>query len=311
MRVPKGLPKYVFVRLLSLIPLLLVVAMIVFVLLNFAPGDPAEMVLGADATPESVAIMRAEMGLDEPLYKQYMNFVANTIRGDFGLSYQSGRPVTQELMRALPITIQLSTVAIVVATAIGILIGVISAVRQYSWTDCTLRVAVLAGVSVPTFWLGLMLMVVFTGYLGWLPSSGWGTLAEAVLPCATLSVFPLAVITRMTRSSMLEVIRQDYIRTAYAKGLSKSAVIIKHAMPNAMVPVINIIGLQFGILLAGAVLVETVFAIPGLGQLTITAVFARDYPMIRAAVILAATMFTVINLIVDVICALLNPRIKI
>lgn len=310
MTIPKGLTKYVLYRLCGLVPLLLIVSILVFLLLNLAPGDPAVMVLGADATPESVAVMRSEMGLDQPLVKQYLSFIKNVLHGNFGLSYQSGRPVTYELKRALPITITLSTIAIFFATLVGVLIGVISAVKQYSLTDFILRIVILAGVSVPTFWLGLMLMVIFTGYLGWLPSSGWGTWQEAILPCSTLSLFPLAVITRMTRSSMLEVIRQDYIRTAYSKGLSKLEVIVKHAMPNAMIPVINIIGLQFGGLLAGAVLVETVFAIPGLGQLTITAVFARDYPTIRATVILAATMFTVINLLVDVFCAFLNPRIK-
>lgn len=306
----KGFLKYVARRLVGMAPLLLVVTAVVYLLLSFAPGDPAELMLGVDATPESIARLRAEMGLDLPLWRQFAGFLSGVLVGDFGDSYQTGRPVLGEIRRVLPVTAQLSGIAIVLATLVGVATGVVSAVKQYSWTDSILRILILAGVSMPTFWLGLMLMVLFSGYLHWLPSSGWGTWREAVLPCLTLSVFPLAVITRMTRSSMLEVIRQDYVRTAMSKGLNRWSVILGHALPNAFIPVITVIGLQFGVLLAGAVIVESVFAIPGLGQLTVVAVFARDYPLIRAAVILAAAMFTLINLLVDITYAFLNPRIK-
>lgn len=310
MRHKRGFAKYIAKRLLGMIPLILVVTAIVFLLLSFAPGDPAELMLGVDATPESIAALRDEMGLNLPVWKQFVNFLLGALKGDLGNSFQSGRPVIGEIMRVLPVTVQLSGIAIVIATLVGVMTGVVSAVRQYSWTDSLLRILVLAGVSMPTFWLGLMLMVLFSGYLHWLPSSGWGSWQEAVLPCITLSVFPLAVITRMTRSSMLEVVRQDYVRTAMSKGLGEWSVILRHALPNAFIPVITVIGLQFGVLLAGAVIVETVFAIPGLGQLTVVAVFARDYPLIRASIILAAALFSVINLLVDITYAFLNPRIR-
>jgi len=310
MKRSKNLWRYVGIRFVGLIPLLLVVSTLVFILLRMAPGDPAVLMLGADATPEAIIEVREKLGLDQPFHIQLGSFLINLTRGDLGRSYQTGRPVTAEIGRTLPVTITLSAIAIVLASVVGILVGVISAVKQYSWMDNVFRIIVLAGVSMPVFWLGLMLMVVFAGWLGWLPSSGWGTWKHMVLPSTTLATFPLAIITRITRSSMLEVIRQDYIRTARAKGLSQSSVVLRHALRNALIPVVTVIGLQFGVLLAGAVLAETVFAIPGLGRLTVTAVFARDYPLIRGAVLLAAALFMFINLTVDVLYTFLNPRIR-
>ncbi|MCR4397734.1 MAG: ABC transporter permease [Firmicutes bacterium] len=302
--------KYVLIRLVGAVPLLLVVAVIVFVLLQYAPGDPAELMLGMDATPENVAQMRVKMGLDKPLHVQLLRFLAGLLRGDLGTSWQSGRPVAEEIGRTLPVTAYVSFVAIVISSVVGVLVGVLSAVRQYSLVDNIVRVVVLAGVSMPVFWLGLMLIVVFSGFLGVLPSSGWGTPKHLVLPAVTLATYPLAMITRLTRSSMLEVIRQDYVRTARAKGLSMRAVIVHHALQNAFIPVVTVIGIQFGVLLAGAVLTESVFAIPGIGRLTVAAVFARDYPVIRASVVLTAAIFVLINLLVDISYTYLDPRIR-
>ncbi|MCL5046608.1 MAG: ABC transporter permease [Actinobacteria bacterium] len=302
--------RYVGLRLLSAVPLLLVVSLIVFVLLSLAPGDPAVLMLGADATPEKVQETRQALGLNDPLYIQYFNFLKSTVRGDFGNSFQTGRPVLEDVARTFPVTAELSLVAIAISSVVGVAVGVLSAVNQYSLLDNIIRVVVLAGVSMPIFWLGLMLIVVFSVYLGLLPSSGWGAFRYMVLPAVSLATFPLAMITRLTRSSMLEVIRQDYIRTARSKGLSVGLVILRHGLRNALIPVVTVIGLQFGVLLAGAVLTETVFAIPGIGRLTVTAVFARDYPVIRACILLTAAIFVLVNLLVDLSYTYLDPRIR-
>lgn len=302
--------RYVGLRLLSAVPLLLVVSLIVFVLLSLAPGDPAVLMLGADATPEKVQETRQALGLNDPLYIQYFNFLKSTVRGDFGNSFQTGRPVLEDVARTFPVTAELSLVAIAISSVVGVAVGVLSAVKQYSLLDNIIRVVVLAGVSMPIFWLGLMLIVVFSVYLGLLPSSGWGAFRYMVLPAVSLATFPLAMITRLTRSSMLEVIRQDYIRTARSKGLSVGLVILRHGLRNALIPVVTVIGLQFGVLLAGAVLTETVFAIPGIGRLTVTAVFARDYPVIRACILLTAAIFVLVNLLVDLSYTYLDPRIR-
>lgn len=303
--------KRILLRALQTIPLLVIVTILTFVLLHFAPGDPAQLMLGNDATPEKVAALREELGLDNPLYVQVWDFIKGVVlRGDFGVSYQSRQPVVDDITRTLPVTIQLSLIGIVVSTIVGVFVGVISAVRQYSLMDNTIRVVVLLAVSMPAFWLGLMLLLVFSVQLMWLPSYGWGSFQQIILPSITVSTFPLAMITRMTRSNMLEVIRQDYIRTARAKGLSSNSVIYRHALRNAFIPVITIIGLQLGVLLTGAVLAETVFALPGLGRLIVSSVYARDYPLIRAAVIYIAFIVMVINLVVDVVYTLLDPRIE-
>jgi len=298
-------------RILQTIPLLLIVTILTFILLHFAPGDPAQLMLGSDATPEKVEALRDELGLNNPLHIQVWDFLKGIIlEGDFGVSFQSRRPVVEDIAQTLPVTIQLSIIGIIVSTIVGVLVGIISAVRQYSFLDNAIRVIVLFAVSMPAFWLGLMLLLVFAVQLHLLPSYGWGTWQQMILPGITISTFPLAMITRMTRSNMLEVIRQDYIRTARAKGLSANKVIYRHALRNAFIPVVTIIGLQLGVLLTGAVLAETVFALPGLGRLVIDSVYARDYPLIRAAVIYIAFIVTIINLIVDVIYTLLDPRIE-
>lgn len=310
-RKKRWLLRYIAKRMAATIPLLLVVTAVVFVLVDFAPGDPAVRILGPDATPERVEQVRVSFGLDKPLYIQYLNFIRDVVlRGDLGRSYQSGRPVAEELARTLPVSLKLTFVAVALSSIVGILVGVLSAVRQYSWIDSLTRIIVLGGVSIPVFWLGLMLIVLFSVKLRLVPSAGWGTMKHMILPAVTLATFPLAMITRLTRSSMLEVIRQDYVRTARAKGLSQRAVIYRHCLRNAFIPVVTVIGLQFGVLLAGSVLTETIFAIPGMGRMLINAVFALDYPIIRACVLVIAALFMGINLLVDISYTYLDPRIR-
>lgn len=303
--------KRIGVRLLQSVPLLLGVIVITFLLLSIAPGDPAEILLSTNATPENIQAMREELGLNDPLAVQLWNFLKGIVtRFDFGFSYQNRQPVLAEIQRTLPLTITLATLAILVSSTVGILVGVISAVRQYSFVDNALRVLILFLVSMPVFWLGLVLLYIFAARLGWLPSYGWGTVRQMVLPVLTLACFPLASITRITRSNMLEVLKQDYICMARAKGLSRSLVVVRHALRNAFIPIVTVIGLQFTALLTGALLCETIFALPGLGRLTVNAVFARDYPIIRGAIILASVFVTVVNLLVDFLYTLLDPRIK-
>ncbi len=302
--------KRVGVRLIQAIPLLLGVIVITFFLLSIAPGDPAEILLSTNATPENIAELRDELGLNDPLYIQLWNFLKGVFTDlDFGFSYQNRQPVITEIARTLPLTITLALLAMLLSSIVGILVGVVSAVKQYSFLDNALRVLVLFLVSMPVFWLGLVLLYIFSARLGWLPSYGWGTLKQMILPVVTLACFPLASITRMTRSNMLEVLKQDYICTARAKGLSSSSVIFRHALRNAFIPVITVIGLQFTSLLTGALLCETIFALPGLGRLTVNAVFARDYPIIRGAIILASVFVTLVNIGIDVVYSILDPRI--
>lgn len=303
--------KRICIRLLQAVPLLFGVIIITFLLLSIAPGDPAEILLSTSATPENIAALRDELGLNDPLYIQLWDFLRGLFtKFDFGFSYQNRQPVITEIGRTLPLTVTLATLSILLSSTIGILVGVVSAVKQYSFMDNALRVLILFLVSMPVFWLGLVLLYIFASKLGWFPSYGWGTLKQMVLPVITLSCFPLASITRMTRSNMLEVLRQDYICTARAKGLSSSSVIFRHALRNAFIPVITVIGLQFTSLLTGALLCETIFALPGLGRLTVNAVFARDYPIIRGAIILASVFVTFVNVAVDIVYSILDPRIK-
>lgn len=303
--------KKIVMRLLAAIPLMLAVIVVTFLLLSIAPGDPANIILGANATPEAVETLRNELGLNDPLYIQLFDFLKGIVtRFDFGKSYTSGASVRDEILRTLPVTISLACFGILFSATIGILVGVISAVKQYSFTDYALRILVMFLVSMPVFWLGLMLMYLFSAKLGLLPPFGWGTLKEAILPIITLTIFPMASITRMTRANMLEVLRQDYIVTAKAKGISATAVIFHHALRNALISVITVIGVQFAGLLTGALLCESIFAIPGMGRLTVTAVYARDYPIIRGAIISASLFVTLVNIAVDIAYSLLDPRIK-
>lgn len=255
--------------------------------------------------------MREELGLNKPLYKQFGSYVWSlVIRGDLGTSYQSKQPVAKEIMQRFPTTILLAVVSVILSVGIGIPTGILSAIRQYSWIDKLSRALALLGVSMPNFWQGLMNILLFSVYLGWLPASGFYGWQYWILPAVTIGTSSAATITRMTRSSMLEVIRQDYIRTARAKGQSERVITIHHALKNALIPIITIIGIQFGGLLGGAVLTETVFAIPGLGKFMVDAIKARNYPVVQGGVLILAFVFSFVNLIIDILYAFVDPRIK-
>ena len=307
----RALLKYAVIRIIMIIPLLFFITLIVFVMLSLAPGDPAVLMLGPESTVERVEELREELGLNNPVLTQYWDFLKKLIlHGDLGRSYQSGIPVIDEIKRTLPVSAQLAINGMLISAFVAILLGVISAVKQYSLVDNVTKIVILAGVSMPIFWLGLLLIVIFSVYFAIFPSSGWGGWEHVVLPSLTIAAYPLAVLSRLTRSSMLEVIRQDYIRTARAKGLSEGVVIFKHALRNAFIPVVTMIGVQFGVLISGSILTETVFAIPGLGMLMVNSIFYRDYTIIRGGILVSALIFAIINLIVDLSYSILDPRIK-
>ena len=302
--------RYIIRRVLFLIPVLLGVAFCVFTLLYLTPGDPARMVLGDMATDEAIKEFRDKEGLNDPYLVQFGNYVWKAINGDIGRSYSSRRPVMKELLTAFPYTLKLSAFAMIIAILIGIPCGIISAIKQYSWFDTITMIFAMVGLSMPVFWLGLLLILLFSVHLRWLPSSGFSTFKAMILPSVALAAQSISMVTRMTRSSMLEVIRADYIRTARAKGQKESIVIWVHALRNALIPVVTLCGLQFGSLLSGAILTETVFAVPGVGQLMIRAIMARDYPMVQGGVLFVAIAFSIVNLLVDVLYAYIDPRIK-
>lgn len=294
-----------------LIPVIFGVVFIVFVMLYITPGDPARMVLGEQAPQADVDNLRAEMGLDDPFLLQFGRYVYKAVaHGDIGRSYITKRPVIGEIMTAFPITLKLSAMAMGIALLVGIPCGIVTAVKQYSIFDNIVTLFALIGISMPVFWLGLLLILLFTVRLAWLPPSGFDSFDAMIMPAVTLGLQSVAIITRMTRSSMLEVVRQDYIRTARSKGQKESVVIRKHALPNALVPVVTIAGIQFGILLGGAVLTEIIFSIPGLGRLMVSSIEMRDYPMVQGGVLLIAVAFCLVNLGVDLLYAWLDPRIK-
>ncbi|SHJ70827.1 peptide/nickel transport system permease protein [Anaerobranca californiensis DSM 14826] len=302
--------KYILKRLLMLIPVILGVTFIVFTIMYMTPGDPAQMMLGEKAPEAAVEALREEMGLNDPFLVQYFRFVGNAARGNFGRSYISKREVSIEIINRFPATLQLATFGVLIAVIIGIPVGIISATRQYSIFDSVSMFFALLGVSMPNFWQGLMLILIFAVSLRWLPSSGYGSFQHIILPALTLGTSAAAIITRMTRSSMLEVIRQDYIRTARAKGVAENKVILKHALKNALIPIITVVGLQFGYLLGGAVLTETVFSWPGIGRLLVEAIRQKDTPMVQACVVFIAVTFSIVNLAVDILYAFVDPRIK-
>ncbi len=330
---------FVIRRILIVIPTLLGVTVIVFLMLRITPGDPAELLLGERATPAALDAMREYLGLNEPLYVQYGMFIKRAIRLDLGETIWTREKVSNEIGQRFPATIELALVAMFISCFFGIILGIISATKQYSWFDYAAMVTSLFGVSMPVFWLGLMLMLLFSLSLGWFPMSGrigvetdlpiitnffvldailvrdWSALGDALmhlaLPAFALSTIPLAIVSRMTRSSMLEVLRQDYIKTAKAKGLSQPKIVLKHALRNGLIPVVTVIGLQFGILMGGAILTETVFAWPGVGKWLFDGVVKRDYMVIQGGTLLVATTFVIVNLIVDVLYAVINPRISV
>lgn len=303
--------RYILRRTLFLIPVMLGVSFIVFSLIHFTPGDAAVVILGESAPPEAIEALRAEMGLNDPFLVQYGRYVFNVVtKLDFGSSYVSRRPVFNEIIQQFPNTIKLAALAVTVAIFIGIPAGVIAATHQNKWIDNVTMFFSLLGVSMPIFWQGILLILVFSLTLQWLPSSGFNTWQQMILPSLTLSSGSAAIIARMTRSSMLEVYRQDYVRTARSKGLKERIVVTRHALKNALIPIVTVIGLQFGFLLGGAVLTESIFGIPGLGRLMVNSIRTKDMMIIQGGVLLIAITFSIINLFVDVLYAYLDPRIR-
>lgn len=301
---------YVIRRLLLAVPVLIGVSILVFAIIRFIPGDPARAIAGVHASPEYIEQVRRDLLLDEGLHVQYYVYLTNLLQGDMGRSTFTGRPVTTELMERFPNTLLLASTAMVIAIIIGMSAGIVSATKRYSLFDNASMLAALFGVAAPVFWLGIMFQLLFSVNLGWLPSGGIGTWKHLVLPALTLGLATTALIARITRSSMLDVLGQDYITTARSKGLVERVVVYKHALKNALIPVVTVMGLQFGTLLGGAVLTETVFSWPGVGRLMVDSILARDYPVVQGAVLLLAVFFVMINLVVDVIYAFLDPRIS-
>jgi peptide/nickel transport system permease protein len=298
-------------RILAVVPVLFGVTVAVFSMLFLVPGDPVKMMLAEFVTtPDQVAQMRAQLHLDEPILAQYGRFVGGALRGDLGTSIRSRRPVTTEIGENLASTAQLAVAAMVVAVALGIPLGMVAALSRSSWLDVASMAAALLGVSMPSFWLGLLLIFAFSLQLTWFPATGGGTLRHLVLPAVTLGTIAAAIIARLTRSSMLEVLGQDYVRTARAKGLGGFSVVVRHALKNALIPIITIFGLQFGNLLAGAVIVETVFSRPGLGRLIVGGILNKDFPLVQGTVLFVATVYVLINVLVDVAYAYADPRIR-
>jgi peptide/nickel transport system permease protein len=303
---------YVGRRLLAVVPVLFGVTLAVFSMLFLVPGDPVKIMLAEFVTtPDQVARMRAQLHLDEPVLQQYGRFVGNALRGDLGMSIRSRRPVATEIGENLGSTGRLALASMVVAIALGVPLGLIAALGRNSWLDVAAMGVALLGVAMPSFWLGFLLVFVFSLHLGWLPATGGGDLPHLVMPAVALGTIAAAIIARLTRSSMLEVLGQDYVRTARAKGLGGFAVVVRHALRNALIPVVTVFGLQFGNLLAGAVIVETVFSRPGLGRLIVGAILSKDFPLVQGTVLFVATAYVLINVVVDMAYAYVDPRIRI
>jgi peptide/nickel transport system permease protein len=294
------------------VPVLFGVTLAVFSMLFLVPGDPVKMMLAEFVTsPDQIAEMRAQLHLDEPLPRQYGRFVVNALRGDLGTSIRSRRPVATEIAENVASTAQLALASMAIAVAIGVPLGLLAALFRNTWLDVGSMVVALLGVSMPSFWLGLLLIFVFSLHLAWFPATGGGDLLHLVLPSLTLGTIASAIIARLTRSSMLEVLGQDYVRTARAKGLAWWGVVVRHALKNALIPIITIFGLQFGNLLAGAVIVETVFSRPGLGRLIVGGILAKDFPLVQGTVLFVAASYVMINVLVDFAYAFVDPRIRV
>ena len=312
--------RYLLRRLLLLVPVLMGVSVIVFLVLHLAPGDPAEIMLGSQATAADLERLRADLGLTEPLYVQFGRWLGRVVRGDLGRSLWMKRPVLLEVLTRLQATLLLTGAALAISSVGGVALGILSARWPNSLLDRTSAVASLFGASMPVFWLGIVLMVIFSLTLGWLPASGMyapygggdlgDLLRHLVLPAITLAAASVTIVARLTRAAMLEVLSQDYIRTARAKGLVERRVVVRHALKNALVPIVTVIGVQAGYLLGGAVLTETVFAWPGVGTLMVQGILARDIPLVQGCVLVVALTFVLVNLAVDVVYAWLDPRIR-
>lgn len=301
---------FILRRILAVIPVLVIISFLTIAMLRLAPGDPAITLAGDTATPAQIEAIRHDMRLDRPIHVQYALFMWDVFHGDLGRSVKTSRAVSDELLARMPNTGKLALAAMGFAIVVGVVTGVIAAARHNSLLDNAIMVSVVTGYSLPSFWIGLLLIMFFGVRLGWLPFVGAGSWKHLILPAITLGLQPAAVIARLTRSSMVEVINLDYIRTAWSKGLRERTVIARHALKNALIPVITVIGLQFGSLLGGAVITEAIFAWPGLGTLAINAINSRDYPMVQGVVLLAAVVFVMLNLLVDLVYGLFDPRIR-
>ncbi len=303
--------RFLAARLFAAIPVLIGVSIAVFAMIHLLPGDPATIMLqGSPASAQDIQNLRHQLGLDQPLYLQYVKYVGRVVRGDFGISIHTRRPVLTEIVTVFPATLTLALASMVVAILMGVILGTLAALKHNSWLDTTLMGVSLFGVSMPSFWVGLLLILSFSVWLGWFPSTGVGGWKHLVLPALALGTNFSAVTARLVRSNLLEVLRQEYVLTARAKGLSERAVILRHALRNALIPVVTIIGLQFGNLLGGAVVIETVFARQGFGRLAITAILAKDFPLIQGVVLVGAVVYVFVNILVDLSYALIDPRIK-
>lgn len=301
---------YFLRRLFEAIPVILLVTFIVFVSVRLVPGDPARVIAGLEADEATVEAVRQNLGLDQPLFQQYLVFMSHLIQGDFGESYYFGTPVLEEVVRRFPATALLALAGLAISVVMGMGLGVISAVNRGSKLDRGTLVFAIAGISMPSFWLALVLIIIFAVKLRWLPAGGYGSWRHLVLPAFTLGLFGAGTIARLTRSSVLEVLRQDYVRTARSKGVSELWVILKHTLRNAMIPIITVLGLQLGAFLSRAVVTETVFGWPGVARLTVTAVLDRDFPLIQGTVLWLALVFILTNLVVDLVYSLIDPRIR-
>ena len=309
---------YILRRLLAMVPVMILVSLIVFSLIHLTPGDPAISMLGEEATPQAVAALRTKLGLDQPIPVQYVKWLGSVLRGDLGRSIRSNQPVGEAIRERLPVTVELAILAMLISLAIAIPAGIIAAMRRNSLLDASTTVVALLGVSLPNFFLAILLVLLFGLKLGWLPPFGYkpitedlaGNLKLMVLPAITLGTALAAIVTRMMRSSLLEVLDQDYIRTARAKGLRESQMIRFHALKNALMPVVTIVGLQIGGLLGGAIITETIFALPGIGRLLVDSIFQRDFPLVQGVVLFVSLAFLFSNFAVDLVYAYLDPRIR-
>jgi peptide/nickel transport system permease protein len=302
--------QYILKRLFSAIPVLFGISLLLFFMLRMLPGDPAQVLAGQMASQEDIKLIRHQLGLDRPIFVQYGIFLSRLTKFDLGRSARTQSPVIKEIWARLPNTILLAVAAITLACLFGIPAGIISASRPYTWIDYLFTSLALFGISMPVFWLGLMLVIIFSVVLHWLPAGGTGSWKHIILPSFTLAAFVVAFITRMTRASMMEALSQDYTTTARSKGLKERVVIVKHALKNALIPIITVVGLQFGLLLGGAVLTETVFAWPGVGRLIVDSILARDYPVIQGTILIFGLLYILVNLVVDIIYAFIDPRIR-
>ena len=302
--------RFLLRRLLLTIPVLIGVATLVFSLIHLVPGDPVQAMLGESASPQDVAQLRTRLGLDRPLPQQYLGFARGVLHGDLGTSLRTNQPVTKALLERMPATLELAVAAMVVAIAVAIPLGIIAAVRAGTHVDHAATTLALVGISMPTFWLGPLLAIVFSVWLGWFPVSGRGTWANLVLPSITLGAPLAAILARMTRASVLEELRELYVTAARARGVSEARAVLAHAFRNSLIPVITVIGLQFGSVLTGAVITETIFAWPGVGRLLVQSISARDYPAVQGCILLIAVTYVSMNLLIDVLYGVLDPRIR-